>query len=204
MEQVEKKRAFAVIWRDIDWIPALDARLIVTLGPHTGLGLVTLYHDDWTLAFGLPKDDQDVYLPSGRPVDGCHEHCKAGIGTHCYTGWIWGSATEAYDMCLDYFGLGPVLLACWQGGSEPPKPVRAVGWACRKSNDLLDDGLRWFEQHLPKEGAVGRVFKAVDSYLSVTVTRHLAQQAWFLDPNKCGHPGCLPRQPCKFPEERAS
>ena len=46
------------------------------------LGLVTFYHDDWTLAFGVPKHDQDVYLPSGPPTDGCHEHCESRCTTH--------------------------------------------------------------------------------------------------------------------------
>lgn len=27
--------------------------------------------------------------------------------------WVWGRATETYDHCGEYFGLGPLLLVCW-------------------------------------------------------------------------------------------
>jgi len=131
-QHVEKTYPLAVIWKDLDWKALRDARLILALGPEAGLGLVTLYHDEWTLAFGVARSEHDVYLPWGPPNDGkCHPHCRKGTGTHCFDGWIWGAATEAYDHCLDYFGLGPVLFACWEGGTEPPRPVRALGRALK-------------------------------------------------------------------------
>lgn len=27
--------------------------------------------------------------------------------------WMWWRHTEEYDSCLEYFGLGPILLVCW-------------------------------------------------------------------------------------------
>lgn len=27
--------------------------------------------------------------------------------------WVWGRATEQYDHCAEYFGLGPLFLMCW-------------------------------------------------------------------------------------------
>lgn len=27
--------------------------------------------------------------------------------------WIWGRAVACYDFCLEYFGIGPILLICW-------------------------------------------------------------------------------------------
>jgi hypothetical protein len=27
--------------------------------------------------------------------------------------WVWGRATEQYDHCGEYFGLGPLFLLCW-------------------------------------------------------------------------------------------
>ena len=165
------------------------------------LGLVTFYHDDWTLAFGVPREDQDVYLPSGPPTDGCHQHCESRCTTHCYHGWVWGGATEAYDCCLDYLGLGPVMLLCWRGGTEPPKAVRAVGWACRKAADVIDDALTFAEEKFCGGRVPGGALGRLDAWLSTTAVGRLTRQAQFLDPNECGHPACLPRQPCKFPED---
>lgn len=30
-----------------------------------------------------------------------------------YRHWVWLRDTEDYDMCLEYFGLGPLLLVAW-------------------------------------------------------------------------------------------
>ncbi len=32
--------------------------------------------------------------------------------------WKWLRSTEEYDRCMDYFGLGPLLLVCWAHGSD--------------------------------------------------------------------------------------
>ena len=38
--------------------------------------------------------------------------------------WVWGRATECYECCLEYFGLGPILLVCWAPGPwvDTPEP----------------------------------------------------------------------------------
>lgn len=201
-EHEEKRRALAVIWQDLNWKSLRDARLIVALGPRAGLGLVTLYHDDWTLALGVPTSEHDVYLPGGPPVvDGqCHPQCRSGTGTHCFDGWIWGGATEAYDMCLDYFGLGPALFACWPPDKAVPRPVRAVGWACKKACDLLCAVLDLVEDEVDVED-LRPALKRAHAWLTVAAVCRLANQARQLDPNDCGHPACEPRRPCKYPEE---
>jgi hypothetical protein len=33
---------------------------------------------------------------------------------HEYEWWLWGRATERYDHCLEYFGVGPLALFCWR------------------------------------------------------------------------------------------
>lgn len=41
------------------------------------------------------------------------------IGTTCIhfavkkRSWIWGRQTEPYDLCLEYFGCGPLFLIVW-------------------------------------------------------------------------------------------
>ena len=32
--------------------------------------------------------------------------------------WIWGRQTEPYDLCLEYFGVGPLFLLVWPGGDD--------------------------------------------------------------------------------------
>lgn len=38
--------------------------------------------------------------------------------------WIWGRKTERYDFCLEYLGLGPILLINWPPGDF---------WGCKGS-----------------------------------------------------------------------
>ena len=107
-------------------------------------------------------------------------------------------------MCLDYCGLGPVVLVCWPPSRPIPRAVRLAGSACRKAADLLDDGLTWLEGrlfgHRVMDGPLGRLVGPIDAWLSVTGIGYLSRQARALDPNDCGHPACEPREPCKFPE----
>jgi hypothetical protein len=93
-----------------------DGSVVTIALGRCGPGLVTLYTDAFTLALGVHEADYDVYLPSGPPQASgvCHPDCLKGTSTHCFRGWIWGRATEAYDMCLEYFGLGPIVLVCWR------------------------------------------------------------------------------------------
>ena len=49
-----------------------------------------------------PEEEQTVYkFRKGKTIE-----------VDCL--WIWGRATEQYDCCLEYFGLGPLMLVCWQ------------------------------------------------------------------------------------------
>lgn len=90
-----------------------STRFVITVGT-SGPGLLTLYTDLFTLTLGVFRRDQHVYFSGPVPSDAsCHSGCRAGDSTHCFHGWLWGRATEAYDMCLEYYGLGPVAMVCW-------------------------------------------------------------------------------------------
>lgn len=57
---------------------------------------VTSFH------FGVKPDRQLVYkYRNGQEIE---VECN----------YIWGRATEIYDHCLEYFGLGPLFLICWR------------------------------------------------------------------------------------------
>lgn len=57
-------------------------------------------HTHWaSFHFGVYKDEFDVYKP--------------GVEEQVSCDWIWGRATESYDSCMEYFGLGPFFLVCW-------------------------------------------------------------------------------------------
>lgn len=95
------KRLFRFVTRTADLHDAWDeAELVVALG-EAGVGLLTFYHDDYTVAFGVPRGPRHIYVPGKREAQ-CLDNA-----------WIWGRATEVYQHCLEYFGLGPFLLVCW-------------------------------------------------------------------------------------------
>lgn len=65
---------------------------------NNGASLVSFQSKDGSVHFGVKPESGTVYK-SGRH--------------HDYKRWLWGRGTEPYDMCLEYFGLGPFLLLCW-------------------------------------------------------------------------------------------
>jgi hypothetical protein len=47
--------------------------------------------------------------------------------------WKWGRSTEPYDLCAEYFGLGPFFLIVWDGGTELRSELsRMVCGECRR------------------------------------------------------------------------
>lgn len=49
-----------------------------------------------------------------KPERGCgYKHTRNGEKLVDYERWMWGRYTELYDHNGEYFGLGPLLLACW-------------------------------------------------------------------------------------------
>ena len=92
-----------------------SAQLAILVMCKDAPGIITCYTRWGTLALGVAQREHDVSLPAGPPAKGgvCHPDCIAGSSTHCFKGWIWGRATEAYDGCLEYFGLGPIAQLCW-------------------------------------------------------------------------------------------
>jgi len=96
-----KKQLLRVVTRSKDLRPAWDeAELVIALG-RAGVGLLTFYLGDYMVAFGVPRGPQHVYV-SGKREAQCLDNA-----------WIWGRATEVYQHCLEYFGIGPFLLVCW-------------------------------------------------------------------------------------------
>lgn len=67
----------------------------------TRTSLFSIHFKSGSVHFGvLPDVDNEVYkIRNGR-----QEYVQ------CW--WIWGMATEPYDCCLEYFGLGPLMLIC--------------------------------------------------------------------------------------------
>lgn len=190
-KDVVKDRWLSVTWSDRDsdwWDRQRTTRLVVALGPQAGAGLLTFYHDAMTLVLGVPPEDHSVYKDDPeRPGHEVTVDCR----------WIWGRATEPYDRCLDYFGLGPVAEISWVGGDRPPVPVRALGRLAGWASEAIDAVLtpletRWraFERTCLSEAA------------SLLACR-LSDRALALDPAPCWHPACRWswRQECLFPEE---
>ncbi len=63
--------------------------------------LISFHFEDSSVHLGVYRDPNTVYKMKGdREVE---VDCD----------WIWGRATEQYDHCLEYFGLGPFMLVCW-------------------------------------------------------------------------------------------
>lgn len=155
-----------------------------------------------------PKEEVDVvlggaglvsvHLPYGRgslhfllPPRACSVYKHDPFRTVDYRWGIWGRATEPYDMCLEYFGLGPFFEACWLPSERPPAPVRALGRVAGWISDAIDRGLdvlepRWPSLTQTRSTLLGRV----DAWLSVVSVGRLARVARELDPAPCGHPGC--------------
>lgn len=161
-----------------------------------GAGLVSIHlpRGGGSLHFLLPPCEQTVYKTdperSGhlRKVD-----CR----------WIWGRATEMYDMSLEYFGLGPLFEACWLPSERPPAPVRALGRVAGWISDAIDHGLDALEPRWPSLTKTGTTLPGrVDAWLSVVAVGRLAHAALELDPAPCGHPACRWSwsQACLFPD----
>ena len=77
---------------------------------NTGCALISIYFDVnpedsrrpiASLHLGVKQEDHSVYKRKG------------GRMVYVDCNWIWGRATEPYDCCLEYFGLGPLMLVCW-------------------------------------------------------------------------------------------
>ena len=63
--------------------------------------LVSFNCEAFSLHLGVYREPNTVYkVKDGREVE---VDCD----------WVWGRATEQYDHCLEYFGLGPLALVCW-------------------------------------------------------------------------------------------
>lgn len=64
--------------------------------------VLSIHCDKFSIHFGVyPERDQEYYKMKG----------DREVVVQC--DWIWGHATEMYDHCVEYFGLGPFLLVCW-------------------------------------------------------------------------------------------
>lgn len=68
---------------------------------NNGCALLSIYTSIVCVHFGVKRSPTVVYKKKGGRE----------VGVEC--DWIWGRATEQYDHCLEYFGLGPLLLLVW-------------------------------------------------------------------------------------------
>lgn len=157
------------------WDRQRSTRLVVAVGPAAGAGLLTFYHDSMTLVLGVPPEDHSVYKD-----DPANPHRLRTVDCR----WIWGRATEPYDLCLDYFGLGPLAEVSWLGGDVPPVPVRALGRACRLAAGALDHVLSWVEPKLPALEQNHTLLGRADAWLSVYATGWLMRRARDMDPKR--------------------
>lgn len=188
-----KERLVTFTTKSVNAKDAIPAKYTVVVSRTCGVGLITVYNDRWTVGVCVPREDHDVYLPHcSRPVDGCHQWCKKGTSTHCFHGWLWGAATEAYDCCLDYFGVGPFVQVCWLGGSEPPKPVKWAGRVLRGAAATLDAVMTAVENIAPSSFERSRL----NVFLSTRAISWLSKHAFELDTPECGHPACEPGKLC--------
>lgn len=177
-KDVVKDRWLSVTWGDRGagwWEDQRSTRLVIAVGPKAGAGLLTFYHDSMTLALGVPPEEHSVYKD-----DPHNPHRYRTVDCR----WIWGRATEPYDLCLDYFGLGPLAEISWLGGETPPVPVRALGRACRLAADLLDDALTWAESRVPAMEQNHTPLGRLDGWLSVYATGWLMRRARDMDPRE--------------------
>ena len=91
-----------VSWRE--W-SAKDGEAEICFSGH--VALVSVYFGTGSPAFhiGVRPKERHAYICDIR--GNTDEHLVQGR-------WIWGRAVEVYDFCLEYFGLGPLLLICWE------------------------------------------------------------------------------------------
>lgn len=155
-----------------------------------GAGLVSVHlpGGGGSLHFLLP--------PGGRTV---HRDDAARPGHHRKVDFrwgVWGRCTEPYDLCLEYFGLGPFFEACWLPSERPPAPVRALGRLAGWLSEAIDGALTHLECRWP---ALERVRGSMG--LTLLACR-AADAALELDPAPCGHPSCRWSwsQRCLFPD----
>lgn len=182
-ERVEKTRRIKVIFFDYvpaEWSKLQDIELIIAVGPKAGPGLLTFYHDNYTVILGVPREDHVVYLSGVSET------------TWIEKGWLWGHAVESYDGCLDYLGAGPIFLLCWPPVAKNVLPIRTLGKAARVLADVVDRALDWCESRCPSVLNKEVRFKA---WLTVN---WLSRQASGLDAAPCGHRGCVPGRSCKI------
>lgn len=188
----KRKRVSFLLRPGALWQAVNDAEFVVAFGTAAGAGLITLYHDTGTLILGVPASDRSVYKADlDRPG---HEVTVDGR-------WIWGRATEPYDHCLEYLGVGPLLEVCWPGGDYPPVPVRMLGKACAVAATVVDDVLTWAEPRLTglldPRSTLGRI----NGWLSTRTVGALFRLACDLDGPPCDHPGCSGSDRCFYPAD---
>ncbi len=170
------------------WDDQRGTHLVIAVGLTAGAGLLTFYHDTMTLVLGVPAEEHSVYKD-----DPANPHHYRTVDCR----WIWGRATEPYDLCLDYFGLGPLAEISWLGGARPPAPVRALGRVAGWLSEAIDAVMTPLENRWP------RLERASGSMALTLLACRLADKALNLDPAPCYHPACRWswKQECLFPSE---
>lgn len=69
------------------------------------IALVSMHFSSFSFHLGVYRDLDGVCV---------YKHKSDGSLELEENDWyIWGRATEEYDFCLEYFGLGPLFLVCW-------------------------------------------------------------------------------------------
>lgn len=160
-----------------------------------GAGLVSVHlpNGGGSLHFLLPPEKLRCVYKDDPANPGHHREVCSQWG-------VWGRATEPYDLCLEYFGLGPFFEACWLPSERPPAPVRALGrlagWLSEAVCAVLD----------PLEHRWPTLERAPGSMGLSLLSCRLADHALELDPAPCGHPGCRWSwdQRCLFPDPGVS
>ena len=65
--------------------------------------LISLHTNKFSFHLGVYPDEDELYK------------YKKGTGYYYVDikHWMWGRYTEPYDLCLEYFGCGPLFMICW-------------------------------------------------------------------------------------------